>query len=232
MMFATVASAQFTKGTRMVGVSLGSAFFNSGKKEFSVPAPTTGYTSSINSYGFGISPSMGWFISSDMVVGARVMLGYNYDKTIDADNNVTFRKNIRTSFTGSIGGFARKYFGTDGFMPFAQVHADAGSGTSHTEGFLYTTVYKEIYTGKSSGDFSADGGLSVGVTKLLNDHVGLEIAAGYLYSYNKNKFKTTTSRDIDRNGTIDEEGISQLTTKYTNHGASISIGLQVFLNRR
>lgn len=225
----TVSEAQFSKSTRMVGASFGNAFFNSGKKEVSAPAPTVGYNSDINSVGLSLVPNYGWFISSSTVVGARVSVGYKYDKVIDAINNVAFRKDIQKTFSGMIGGFARTYFKESGFMPFAQVNVDAGISNATTDGFFYTTTYKETYSGKSSGDFTADGGLSLGVTKMLNDHVGLDIAAGYLYTYNKNKFTTNTERDVDYNGTIDETGKSELTTKSTNHGFSISVGFQVFL---
>lgn len=232
LFLSTHMNAQFTKGTRMVGASLGSAFFNSGKSEYTVPSPTSGYTSNSNSLGISVSPNIGWFLSSDLVVGTRILLGYDYEKNIDDDNNVTFRKNISKKFNLSVGGFARKYFSTGNFLPFAQLNIDAGTGVTNTEGFFYATNYKETYTGKSSGDFSADAGLSVGFTKMLNANTGLDFFAGYLFSYNKNKFKTTTSKDVDYNGTIDETGQRELTTKYTNHGVNIGVGFQIFLGKR
>ena len=231
--FTTLAKAQFTPGTRMVGFSVASAFFNSGKSEFSVPSPTTsGFTSNTNSYGVSLTPNIGWFVSSDLAVGGRIVLGYDYDKNIDDANNITFRKDIEQSFNISLGAFARKYFSAQGFMPFAQINVDAGTGSSKKEGFYYATGYKETYKGKSSGDFTADAGLSLGLTKMLSSTVGLDITAGYLYSHNKNTFKTTTQKDLDYNGTIDEEGISELTTMSNNHGFNIGVGLQVFLNRK
>lgn len=223
--------AQFSKGTRMVGATIGSAFFNSGKSEYSVASSTPGYTSNTNAIGINLSPSFGWFLNSSTVVGGRLLFGYDYDKIIDDQNNITFRKNEDKQFSVSLGAFARKYFGTDGFIPFAQLNIDAGTGNTKKEGFYYASNYKETYSGKSSGDFVADAGLSLGLTKMLNKNVGLDIFAGYLYSYEKTKMKTTTSKDIDYNGTIDEEGISNLTTKSTTHGVHIGIGLQVFLGK-
>ena len=229
----TQVNAQFEKGTRMVGFSIGSAFFNSGKSDFSVPSPTTsGFTSNTNSFALNFTPNIGWFISPDLAIGGRIVLGYDYDKNIDAANNITFRKDVEKAFNVSLGAFARKYFNSTGFMPFAQLNIDAGTGSSKKDGFYYTTSYKETYTGKSSGDFNYDAGLSLGLTKMLSTTVGLDIIAGYLYSSNKNKFKTTTQKDIDYNGSIDEEGVTDLSTKTSNHGFNIGVGLQVFFGRK
>lgn len=227
-------SAQFSKGMRMPGVSFGSAFFNSGTTEYTpTSSNTSGYTSHINKGGFTLSPSLGWFISNDLVLGAQLIAGYDYDKNIDDQNNITFRKNIYKTFNAGLGAFARKYFLTaKSFIPFAQLSISGGTGSSKSNGFMYATNYKETYTGKSSGDFFANAGVNLGVTKMLSDHTGLDIYAGYLYSYQKNTFRNATQRDIDFNGSIDEEGVEEVATKKNNHGFSVGIGFQVFLGKR
>ncbi len=226
--------AQFSKGMRMPGLTVGNIFFNSGTTDYTSSSPNTaGYTSSINKGGFTLSPGMGWFVADDLVVGAQLIAGYTYDKNIDDQNNVTFRKNIYRSFNGGIGAFARKYFLTaKSFIPFAQASIAGGTGSSKSEGFLYATNYKETYTGKSSGDFFANAGAQLGVTKMLSDHAGIDISAGYLYSYTKNTFKNSVARDIDFNGSIDETGTEEITTKKNNHGFMLSVGFQVFLGKR
>lgn len=233
MLSVTPARAQFKKGMRMPGITIGSAFFNSGKTEYSAPAPTNGYTSNTNSAGINLSPSLGWFISDKTVVGVRITGGYKYEKYIDADNNITFRKKENKSFTTGLGGFARNYFAVSGrLLPFVQVNADAGIGSSKTDGFNYLPTYKETYSGKSSGDFFANAGVAAGVTKMLNTHVGVDLYFGYTYSYYKNSFKTNTARDVGNDGSIDENAVSDITSKITNHGLAIGIGLQVFLEKR
>jgi hypothetical protein len=231
LLLVNTATAQFSKGMRMPGVTLGGAFFNSGKTEFTPTSPnTSGYISNTNTGGFSLSPSLGWFITNDLIVGGRIIAGYNYDKNIDEQNDVTFRKNIYKTFNAGLGVFLRKYFLTPGsFIPFAQLNISGGSGSSKSDGFFYATGYKETYDGKSSGDLFYSGGIDLGVTKMLNDHIGIDISAGYLYSHNKNKFKITTKRDIDYNGTIDEEGVEENTTTKKNHGFSFGVGLQLFL---
>jgi hypothetical protein len=234
--FSVSLQAQFSKGMRMVGATIGSAFFNSGKYTYTVPPPTIGSSESTNSLGISLSPGYGWFISDQTVVGALFSAGYRYDKDLKSDaNNITYYKNEYKKFSLLAGGFVRNYFQAGGnFHPFAQVSVTAGFGSSNHEGFNYNNspLYKETFDGKSSGDFSVNGGISAGITKMLNKHVGLDIIAGYVYSYNKNKYKTNLDRDIDIDGTIDETEQGDLTTKYTNHGFSIGVGFQVFLGKK
>ena len=223
--------AQFKKGTLVPGFNIGSAYFNSGKTEYSAPAPTNGYTSSTNSTGFRLSPSLGLFISDKTLVGVYLNGNYGYEKYIDASNNITFRKLTINSFSAGLGLFARNYFGTGRFLPFAQLNIDGGIGSSKTNGFNYTTVYRESFTGKSSGDFLTNAGLSVGVTRLLSEEVGLDLSFGYTFTHQKKKFKQTTLRDVGNDGSIDESSMSDLSTKINNHGLAIAFGIQVFLAR-
>jgi hypothetical protein len=232
-LFILPSHGQFSKGMRMAGGTLASGFFNSGKYEYTFPAPTNGYTANANSFGITLSPNLGWFVSDHTVIGARLSVGYNYEKNIDATNNVTFRKKINKKMLTGLGGFARNYFSTTGsFIPFGEVRLDAGFGSSSTEGFTYSTTYKDSYKGKSSGDFYGDAGLSFGATKMISTHAGLDIFAGYTFFYSKTTFKTTTQRDIDVDGDIDETAVDNPTTKLTNHGFTFGIGFQVFLGKR
>src|SRR5690242_12473749 len=88
-------NAQFSKGMRMAGASIGTAFFNSGKTDYAVPAPTSGYTINTNTLGVTLSPSFGWFITDNIVVGGQLSGGYKYDKTLKSDeSDVTYYKNV------------------------------------------------------------------------------------------------------------------------------------------
>src|SRR6266496_4610442 len=76
-----ITNAQLKKGMRMVGASVGSAFFNSSQSDYSYPAPTTGYTSNSNNFGISVNPSMGWFVSDNTAIGALLNVGYTHQKT-------------------------------------------------------------------------------------------------------------------------------------------------------
>jgi hypothetical protein len=227
--------AQFKKGMQMPGITLGSSFFSSGKYTYTVPPPTNGSTESTNSMSMSLTPNYGWFISDHTAVGVQLSVGYKYDKNIKADaNNVTYYKNEFKRTTILAGAFARNYFPAVGsFLPFVQAGLSAGFGSSNHEGFNYNNspLYKEVFEGKSSGDISFNAGLSVGLTKMFNSTIGLDIIAGYIYSYNKNEYSTTINRDINIDGTVDETSKGDLTTRFTNHGFSIGAGFQVFLFR-
>lgn len=93
-------------------------------------------------------------------------------------------------------------------------------------------AYKTTYDGKSSGGSFTNATLSLGMTKLLNPHVGLDIFAGYSFSYSKTELKTTTLRDDSNNGSTDLTIIDDRETKTTNHGFVIGVGLQIFLEKR
>jgi hypothetical protein len=227
-------NAQFKKGMRMAGATIGSAFFNSGKSDYSYPPPTTGYTSNSNNFGVTLNPSMGWFISDNTVIGALLNFGYTHQKTFaKAANGNIFNRDISNSFNIGIGGFARNYFKSSGtMMPFGQFNLNGGIGSSSDKGFYFTGNDKNSYDGNSSGDFFINTGVALGVTKMLNEHTGLDLFVGYNYSYNKRTFKTTTLTDLGNNGSVDQTAVSEPTQKFTNHGVSIGVGFQVFLDKR
>jgi outer membrane protein W len=225
-----ISNGQFTKGTRVAGFSLGGLFFDAGETDYSAQSPTTGYRSSTNSLGFRLTPSLGYFISNETLLGARLLAGFRYDKYIDAANNITFRKKEDRVSEWGLGVFARHYLGSSGkYLPYGQVNIDAGIGQSRTEGFSYTSTYRESYTGKSKGNFFSGAGLQIGFTRMLSSTIGLDISAGYEYRYEKNNIRTDTDRDLDLDGIPDEQLVSDISTKSRNHGLMISLGLIAFI---
>jgi hypothetical protein len=227
-------NAQLKKGMRMVGASAGSAFFNSGKSDYSYPPPTTGYTFNSNNFGITLNPSMGWFVSDNTAIGALLNVGYTHQKTFaKAANGNIFNRDISNSLNIGIGGFARNYFKSSGrIMPFGQFNLNFGIGSTDNEGFYFINNDKSTYDGKSFGNFFINTGLVFGFTKMLNANTGLDFFGGYTYSYNKREFKTTTLTDLDNNGSNDQTAVSEPTQKFTNHGVSIGVGFQVFLDKK
>lgn len=227
--------AQMKKGNRIIGASIGSIFFNSGTMEVTVPSPTTGYTVKNNSYGISLNPSMGWFITENLVVGTIINTTFKHEKTTNEASGNTYAEVENNSFNIGIGGFARNYFKSSPgkYVPFIQATLTAGSGTLKNEGFFYNgTAYKDTYSGKGSGIFNFNADLSIGLTKFLNENTGIDISAGYNFNYNKNTIKSTTFRDVDIDGDVDETLNSKPTQKTTNHGFTISAGYQVFLGKK
>lgn len=235
ILFSCGAAAQFKKGKRMAGASVGSILFSSGKSEYSYPAPTTGFTSTNNRISISGNPSMGWFVSDNTAIGAQLVIGYAKSKITDesAATGNTFNKNNSSSFNLGVGGFARNYFSSASeAKPFGQFSLNFGTGSSNSDGFYFSANDKSTFDGKSSGDFFVNASLALGFTKMLNDHTGLDFFAGYNYSYNKNTFKTTTQVDLGNNGSIDQTSVSEPTNKFTSHGFTIGVGFQVFLDSK
>ncbi len=233
----TCCLGQFKKGMRMAGASIGNVFFNSATSDVSYPAPTNGFTAHITQFGLNVNPTLGWFLSDHSVAGFSLLINPTSNKTDYTAGGSTYQQDKISGSNLGLGGFARDYFKTtSSFMPFGQVGINAGITTQKTSGFFYggrdSTAYKITYDGKSSGGFFLNALVSFGLTKLLSPHTGLDIAAGYSFSYNKNTYKTTTLRDDGNNGTIDETLISNPTTKYTSNGFVLSVGFQVFLDPR
>jgi len=232
--FSTISFSQLKKGTRMPGATVGSIFYNNGNTDVSFPAPTQGYSYKTSSFGVSLTPSMGWFISDNTAIGASLNLNPSGSKTTYEFNGATYKKDESTTFNFGIGGFVRNYFGNNSsFIPFGQISMNFGISSLNTEGFFYggsgSGAYKDAYDGKSSGGFFTNAALALGLTKMLNEHTGLDIFAGYNYSYSKNTVKTTSTRDDGANGSIDLTSISEPTNKFTNHGFMIGVGFQVFL---
>jgi len=233
---AMVASAQFSKGDRMVGATVGSVLYNSGSADISVDQIGEN-KSKITSFNVGITPSMGWFISENTAVGASLNINPTGNKTTYEQNNSTYQSDKSNNFNIGLGGFVRHYLKTSGKMlPFGQFGFNLGISSLKTEGFLYVgstpNVTKTTYEGSSSGGFFANASLQGGFTKMMGENAGLDFFIGYNYGYNNNSFTKTTLRDIGNNGSIDETLKNKTITKYTNHGFLLGVGFQVFLRKK
>lgn len=230
-----VSHAQFKKGTRMAGATIGTALLNTGSAEISYPN-ITGYTNKATSWSFNFNPNLGWFISENTAVGFSMTLNPSGTKNTFTEAGSTFQSDKTSQFSTGIGGFVRNYFKSKsaGFLPFGQFSLNLGMNSSSKSGFFYggsgSSAYKSTYDGKSSGDFYSNASFTLGMTKLVTPHTGLDFYAGYTFSYNKSTTKTTTKRDDGNNGTIDQTSESNPTSKFTNHGFQLGVGFQIFLD--
>ncbi len=231
----SASNAQFNKGDRMVGASIASLFYNSGNSEVTYPG-ITGYTSKNSGFGIRVEPNMGWFISEQTAVGGSLFINPTGQKVTYENAGTTFQEDKSNNFNIGLGAFARHYLGSgDSYMPYGQFGFNFGISSATTEGFRYydaTIDYKTAYNGKSSGGFFANASLQLGLTKMLGENAGLDIFAGYAYSYSKNTFKTTTTTDFGIDGSIETTAVSEPTTKFTNHGFSAGLGIQIFLRKK
>jgi hypothetical protein len=231
-----VINAQFNKGDRIVGANVASMVYNSGTAEVSV-AQIGSPTSRVTSFNVSITPSMGWFISSNTAVGAALNINPLGNKTTYEQNGSTYQSDKSNSFNIGLGGFVRHYLKSSGnLMPFGQFGLNMGFSNYKIDKFFYggtaPSAYKTTETGSSSGGFFVNASIQAGCTKMLGENAGLDLFIGYNYARNSYSFKRTTTRDNGNDGTIDETGTSESTTKFTNHGLLLGVGFQVFLRKK
>lgn len=236
VLICSFSNAQFSKGMRMVGASIGTITASSGTSEQTVTniGSTTG---KVSGYNINLSPSYGWFITDNTVVGVTVAINPSKEKITFEENGSTFQKDETSQFQIGLGGFARNYFKSGGsFLPFGQVNLNAGSGNSKANGFFYggggSVPYKESYETKSSDGFFMNAILNVGATWMVGKNAGFDLTVGYHYSSNKYTTNTTRLRDDEIDGDIDQTATNETETKFTNHRFIIGLGFQVFLDKR
>jgi hypothetical protein len=233
----TNVNAQFKKGDKMVGTSVGSILFNSGNSDVTFSG-FRGYSAKHTNYSVRIEPAFGWFISEKTVLGAVLNINPSGEKIRYKDLGTTFQEDKSSSFNIGVGGFLRNYFSnkTSSFMPFGQFGFNAGISNANTEGYKFysgTPAYKVSYDGESSGGFFANATLQLGMTKMMGDNVGLDLFLGYNYSYSKNTFTSVRLTDnAPYDGTPEFREESDPTTKFTSHGVIFGVGFQVFLRKK
>ncbi len=230
------ANAQFNKGDKMAGASIGNIIAGRGVQESTVTSvgSTTGQ---VRSFEFNFSPSFGWFLSEKTAAGFSLILNPAYQKVSFEENGSTFQRDNVSTFNIGIGGFARNYFSAEGnFLPFGEFSFNAGINSRNTDGFFYggsgPSAFKRTYDGKSSGGFFTNASFLAGVTRMVGEYTGLDIFLGYKFSYSKGTAKTTTLTDLGNDGSTDETAVNETSTKFTNHGFMIGVGFQVFIKEK
>ena len=228
-------TAQFKKGDRMVGASVASIFYNNTTADVTVGSATTHSLS--KNYNISVNPMYGWFVSDKTVVGATLNINPTGQSVSYENSGNTYQKDKSNGLNLGAGVFARNYFGNNGsFLPFGQVAINAGIIQQKTSGFYYGGTapanYKSTYSGESSSGSFLNASALVGVTKKLNESIGLDIYVGYNYSSTKNNFHKTTQYDLGVDGSVDNEIKSESSSRYSSHGILLGVGLQIFLERK
>ena len=236
LLFNITMNAQFKKGDKMVGTSVGSVFFNTGNSDQTVTSIGR-QTAKVKGYGVNIMPSLGWFIAENTAAGFSLLINPSGNKVSFEENGNTFQTDKSRYFNIGIGGFARSYFGkAKSLLPFGQLAINGGISDVKKDGFFYggtgPSAYKETYDTKSSGGLFVDAIFTLGLTKMFGQYTGLDLSIGYDFSYTKNTMNTTTLRDNMVDGTIDETLKNETISKLTNHKFILGLGFQVFLERK
>lgn len=220
----------------MVGVSVASALYNHTTTDLTYSAGSS--TTSNDKFGISVNPSLGWFINENVAIGFAPVIGYSNQKILGkSSTGSTYLKDKTTEFSFLIGGFSRYYFNGSGSATtrfFGQYNLALGLGSSKSDGFEYEQlgVYVDRYNRKSSGDFLANTGLTLGVSKFLTGKNALDFYIGYNFSFAKSNPTGTTVRDYS------DPAIGDITTKpnydqkVSGHNIIIGVAFQMFLEKK
>jgi hypothetical protein len=235
LLITIIINAQFKKGDKMAGASIGTIFFNHGNTDLSTSISIS--TTSYDNFGISFNPMFGWFIKDNIAVGIMPNVGYNKQKILGkSPSGTTFLKDESSRYNIDIGGFARYYFNTTNVKTrlFGQYNLSVGLGGSKSEGFQYETygVYVDRYNYKSSGDFFASTGLLAGVSKFLSGKTSLDFYIGYEFSYIKSNTTGNFFRDYSDPLIGDVTEKPDYDQKFTGHGIILGVGFQVFLEKK
>jgi hypothetical protein len=235
LLLSAAAEAQYAKGTKMIGATLATGNFTAGTTDYSYPA-AQGFKVDSRNFSLSLSPSYGVFVNGNTAVGFSLLVNTSSNKTdYKTLRDTTYSSNTSRTTDFGAGAFLRYYLNTDPkkINPFLHAFANGGSGIGSQEGFEYGTdpagPYKDTYDGKASGRVFLNTGLNLGVTKLLNPSVGLDIYAGYVFSYSKLTTKVTNLRDYTTGADLTQT--FEPTQKYMGNGVQLGIGVQVFLGK-
>ncbi|MBX9785593.1 MAG: hypothetical protein K2X48_20105 [Chitinophagaceae bacterium] len=220
--------SQFTKGTRTVGLNLGGIGFTNFQQGYNYGSIGTATTTN-NSFNISLQPSMGKFFSDNLLVGGGPSLNFSTNKYSSRNNNYS-----GNTFTGGINVFGRYYFGAEGFMPYLQANTGVAFGGGSQKGNASGSLGSgQTYTSKYTEDFKSilnfAGGLGLGLTKLLNKNVGLDV--GIAYQFNRRSFNYSSVNDVVYSSPASSEQ-QKSTYKYTGttNNVALSAGILVFLD--
>lgn len=212
------ANAQVSKGSWLIGASLGSLSFSSSNSATTYSNTPTEYKSDGKSFSLSINPTVAYFVTDNHAFGALLSFS-KYNSTSNSSNtgSSTTSKNTSNNPSFYFGPYWRGYFGSnEKTKPFAQA--------SFQFGFSGYTSKSTISTGASSETTSSpqsdwNSGAYVGMEHFLSKHLGLFVMVGGNYGKNTVKYfyRPSTGTGYD------------YTNSYTRFYTSLNVGFQVHL---
>ncbi|WP_158500540.1 outer membrane beta-barrel protein [Spirosoma radiotolerans] len=184
--------AQTEKGRWTVGAQVGNFQYST----------HNGY----NSFSGSISPSAGYFVANNLVVGTGVPLSLNTSKYYNSNGEVHYRS------TGiGLAPYVRYYVGSNKLKPYVGVSYTYSSTRQRSE-MGYQTL--------KSGGFTSIVSPSIGVAYFINRSVALSAGLNYVWErYNNgNQFYDASGNPIEN-------------TTSTSKFLSLTIGFQIFLGK-
>ncbi|HQW45204.1 MAG: PorT family protein [Chitinophagaceae bacterium] len=221
-LFTTLAmQAQNKKGNWLLGASLGSTGYSFGKSESGTVGSTNISYSDNNSFNLGIYPTVGYYISDNVILGTYFTVGFSNSKN-DNSNNYSSNTSESKSNYGyfGLGPFGRFYFGNNGGkgQPFAEVSTGITFYPGYKGEYIPNTGTGYTYEYEKYHPWNA--GVKFGYEHFINETVGIQYYIGYTHSnYQYNTvYKYPSLPD------------AVYTYESSSNNISFGAGLQIHLN--
>ncbi len=233
ILYSVESKAQFSKGTMMLGTTIGTTGYSSANSGYDYDA---GNSRSTGTHTFTISagPQIGVFLTQHLVFGATPAISFS-SSHVSTTNTSTGGTNTGSTTTTNtttvnIGPFLRDYFasvpGNNWF--YFQVNGSVGSGTGSSSGNSYTATNDANTNGKVSDIFNWNAGGSVGLTHFFYKRIGMDVSLGYLYSHAHNyNIANTNTKNISSGNTTASSDNYTLNTG--TNAVSFGVGFHWFL---
>lgn len=210
--------SQVQKGTKLVGISVGSiSYTNSDSKTTYSNTPTI-YKSDGSSFSINVNPNVAWFIQDRLAVGGGVSVGfYNSKSTSSNTGSTTTTESKYNQPSVYLSPFARYYFGgSSKGMPFAQLNVQYGISGGKSESKTSTGNSSETTT-NPKGDWNT--GISFGYEHFVSQYIGLYGSIGFNYGKSKTmyEYRPSTGTGYD------------YTSEYSRFYIPVNVGLQVHI---
>jgi hypothetical protein len=212
---------QNKKGNLLIGTYLGSGGLSFSNSENGSSTSTNIGKQDSNGFSIGVGPSIGYFLTDNLVAGTYCSLSYS--SSSNDNSNTAYESTSESSYHSlyfSVGPFVRYYIGKNNGKGMPYVHVNVGtsfypdysSSYSSSSGSEYTYRYKKYSTWNA--------GLQIGYEHFVNSVIGLQYYLGYSFSY----YNTTSEYEYAAGTKYSYD------SKSNNHGISFGVGLQIHLD--
>jgi hypothetical protein len=235
LLLSAASFAQFKKGDRLIGSTIGTTSYGSGNTDFT-SSGRYGSTLHTKNFSVNLSPLAGIFITDNAVIGGSLLFQVSRQKASNSTSGTIYKRDNANVTDAGAGFFFRQYLkGSASLRPFAHIYLNAGSGKVTGNGVYYynyqTTTATESYDTYTSGRFFINTGINAGVTKMIAPGIGIDAFIGYGFS--STDFKSITDGRVDyASAAIPDETYHRETGQhYSGSSLNLGIGVQVFLKK-
>ncbi|HMC87801.1 MAG TPA: outer membrane beta-barrel protein, partial [Chitinophagaceae bacterium] len=176
-------NAQFSRGTMMLGTTVGSAAYSSANSDYDYQSGET-RSAGTNSFTFNIGPQIGFFLTPRFVLGAtpafNITTSHATNDVTNANNTSSASTTNTTTTTVSLGPFMRYYFSslTSNNWFYAQINGAVGTGSGNTTANSSSTTTVGSSNGQVEDILTWNAGGSLGMTHFFYKRIGMDVALG------------------------------------------------------